>query len=909
MIKSALELLDDCVIVIDQNFTIVNITRPAQKLFSFKGPVEGKNWTDLVSRFIRDKKTPLHKPDKLLGGRHGHNGSTTLHIQGEERELDFKVSRIDSANGSKGYAILLTDMTASNRLNKDHYQLLTAIEHTRESVLITDTEGIIRYVNPAFEQSSGYTKEEAMGKNPRFLKSGEHPPRFYKDLWKTITAGDVWEGVFINKRKDGSLYYDSASISPVFNDSGEIISYVSVKQDITDQKLAEDKLRITEKKTSAILRSVGEGVIVIGVDSRILFVNRELEIIFGYKEKELIGKNVTELMPEKYRDDHLAGVRRNLAKGKSTILGKRLEVDGMKKTGEIFPIELRVDETEIELTGEKVFSAAIRDITSRKKAEEALRTKTNIVKLLQEISVATNEAATMDEAMYTCLGKICQYTGWEVGHVYMPNEEDILLPTDLWYLKEGKRFGALVKVTMNVTIKPGEGLPGRVFETGMPAWISDLKEDSKFSRYRQAKDIGVTSGFAFPVLERQKVVAVLEFFSVARANPDESLLNAVEILSTQLGRVTERKRAGEAIKESEEKFRRLFEFASDSIIIIDPVTRRIIDANQIAAKRLGYTMKEFLKLKIDDINSSDFNPSKDPYLKELLEGEPVLYERNHKHKDGTLIPVEISAKLFDYGGRKVIQGFVRDIAERKKAEDTLRETAVNLRNMGAFKDKMISVISHDLRSPLTSNIGLLDLSLRSESHPLSGWQRKIITTLKSSATHQLKLVENLVELSKLHRGAMQVNLRRVRVCDILNESATIIKQIVAEKDIKLVIKTCKDSFVNVDHDKMVQVLNNLLTNSVKFTNRGGVVTLSCKTIGGKKALSVRDTGIGIAPERIEKLFDMTYKTSTFGTDGETGTGLGLSICQEITELNGGKITLKSKLGEGTEALLLFDACP
>ncbi|VAX25245.1 diguanylate cyclase/phosphodiesterase (GGDEF & EAL domains) with PAS/PAC sensor(s), partial [hydrothermal vent metagenome] len=856
-----------------------------------------------------DKKTPLHKPDKLLGGSHRSYGFTTLDIQGEKREINFKVSRLDSENGSKGYVIVLNDMTALNKLTETQSQLSAAMEQTIVSILITDIEGNIRYVNPAFEQSSGYTKEEVTGKNPRFLKSGEHPAKFYKDLWKTIRAGHVWEGVFVNKRKDGTLYYDSASISPIFNDRGEITSYVSVKQDITDQKLAEDKLKISEKKTSAILRSVGEGVIVIGTDSRILFVNHELEIIFGYKGKELIGKDVTELMPEKYRDDHLAGMRRNLAKGRATILGKRLEVDGLKKTGEIFPIELRVDETEIELTGERVFSAAIRDITSRKKAEAALRTKTNIVKLLQEISVATNEATTMDEAMYTCLEKICRYTGWEVGHVYMPNEKDILLPTDLWFLKNGKRFGALVKVTMNVTIKPGEGLPGRVYKTGKPAWISDLKKDSNFSRYHKAKDIGVTSGFAFPVLERQKVVAVLEFFSVARANPDESLLNAVGILSTQLGRVTERKRAGEAIKESEEKYRRLFELASDSIIIMDPVTRRIMDANTIAAKRLGYSMKEFLKLKIDDINPPDFDPDTDQPLNELLKGGSVLYERNHKHKDGSLIPVEVSAKLFNYGGRKVIQGFVRDITERKKAEDTLRETAEDLKNVGAFKDKMISVISHDLRSPLTSNIGLLDLSLRSESHPLTPWQRKIITTLRSSAMHQLKLVENLVELSKLHRGAMVVKPKRVRVCDILTESATIIKQIVAEKDIRLVLKPCKDSFVNVDHDKMVQVLNNLLTNAVKFTNRGGVVTLSCKTVGGKRALSVKDTGIGIAPERIEKLFDMTCKTSTFGTDGETGTGLGLSICQEITELNGGKITLKSKLGEGTEALLIFDASP
>jgi PAS domain S-box-containing protein len=148
-----------------------------------------------------------------------------------------------------GVAFVL-DITAFKKAVADRERLLAAIEQAGEVIIITNSEGIIQYVNPAFETATGYTREEALGQNPRILKSGRHDDDFYKDLWTTITSGRTWQGTIVNKRKDGKIYTESATISPVRNPSGSIINYAAVKRDITEQIRLTDQLQQAQKMES-----------------------------------------------------------------------------------------------------------------------------------------------------------------------------------------------------------------------------------------------------------------------------------------------------------------------------------------------------------------------------------------------------------------------------------------------------------------------------------------------------------------------------------------------------------------------------------------------------------------------------------------------------------------------------------
>ena len=177
------------------------------------------------------------------------------------------------------------------------------------------------------------------------------------------------------------------------------------------------------------------------------------------------------------------------------------------------------------------------------KSQEELHNKTRLLQLLQDVIINADEASTVEEAMQVCLDNICSYSGWPVGHLYLSDFEGRLLPTKIWHLDSPEQFKTFRTITENTPFDSGVGLPGQVLAGRKPTWIKDVTKDSNFPRAKLAKDINVKAGFAFPISEGKKVVAVLEFFSNKIEEPDKHLLETMSVFSTQLGRMTERKKA------------------------------------------------------------------------------------------------------------------------------------------------------------------------------------------------------------------------------------------------------------------------------------------------------------------------------------------------------------------------------
>ena len=167
---------------------------------------------------------------------------------GAVRSVEASVSLMQDSGGRPiGFRGVVRDITERKQAEEELRRLAAAIEQAGEVVMITDAEGTIQYVNPAFERITGYSRDEAVGQNPRILKSGRQDDAFYKQLWDTITAGEVWSGRFVNMRKDGRLYEEGATISPVLDSTGRIINYVAVKRDVTDQISLERRFRQAQK--------------------------------------------------------------------------------------------------------------------------------------------------------------------------------------------------------------------------------------------------------------------------------------------------------------------------------------------------------------------------------------------------------------------------------------------------------------------------------------------------------------------------------------------------------------------------------------------------------------------------------------------------------------------------------------
>ncbi|MDP2811197.1 MAG: PAS domain S-box protein [Rhodocyclaceae bacterium] len=173
--------------------------------------------------------------------------------------------------------------------------LIHALEQSPATIIVTDAEGRILYANPKFTETTGYSVEEAIGQNPRFLKSGYTSSEDYHRLWKTIRAGKEWHGEFRNKRKDGTLYWERASISPVFDAEGHIVNFMAVKENITEFKEAEAARQQAEERFRAVVTAMAEGVLLLDQEGRIILSNAAAECMLGHAEEQLAGRRLDEL--------------------------------------------------------------------------------------------------------------------------------------------------------------------------------------------------------------------------------------------------------------------------------------------------------------------------------------------------------------------------------------------------------------------------------------------------------------------------------------------------------------------------------------------------------------------------------------------------------------------------------------
>lgn len=195
-----------------------------------------------------------------------------------------------------------------------------------------------------------------------------------------------------------------------------------------------------------------------------------------------------------------------------------------------------------------------------RETNERLNVEINYSKLIKAIAVASNETRAVDETLFFCLGQICEFSGWPLGHLYLTadNPSEGLVPTPFWHVDKPGQFETFQKITLETPLEEGIGLPGRVLISGQPAWIIDVTKDSNFPRAQLAQDIGVKAGFAFPILIGTKVLGVMEFFSPKAVEPDPQMLDIMAQIGTQIGRVLERKQAQDESQRSQDQLRKLY---------------------------------------------------------------------------------------------------------------------------------------------------------------------------------------------------------------------------------------------------------------------------------------------------------------------------------------------------------------
>jgi len=221
-----------------------------------------------------------------------------------------------------------------------------------------------------------------------------------------------------------------------------------------------------------------------------------------------------------------------------------------------------------------------------------------------------------------------------------------------------------------------------------------------------------------------------------------------------------------------------------------------------------------------------------------------------------------------------------------------------LQKINTTKDKFISIIAHDLRGPISGIAQLLDLVNNKEYSFTQDELNNILIELGEASHSILDLLENLLQWAKNQKGEIDVNTEKLLLPEIAEDCLTLLKMQAANKNIKLISKI-DNIFVYSDRKMIVTVLRNLIHNAIKFSNQGTAIVISAEKKDKTAQISVKDSGIGIKPEIIQKLFKIAENVSTTGTNREKGTGLGLILCKEFVEKNGGTIFVESELGKGS----------
>jgi PAS domain S-box-containing protein len=377
--------------------------------------------------------------------------------------------------------------------------------------------------------------------------------------------------------------------------------------------------------------------------------------------------------------------------------------------------------------------------------------------------------------------------------------------------------------------------------------------------------------------------------------------------------ITARRRTEELLQESEERHRKLFDNNPHPTWVFDRETLRFLAVNAAAVRKYGYSSDEFLAMTIKDIRPPEDVPVLLESVGAIRDGNESVGIWRHRRKDATVIDVEITSYALNFAGRDAEVVVAVDVTQRKRGEAEKREfmdslAAANqeleLRNREVeratkLKSKFLANMSHELRTPLNAIVGFSELLADGTPGELNDKQKRFINHIKQGSAHLLQLINDILDLSKIEAGQLELRCEDFQVKDALPEVLSTIRPLAMAKNITVRHRLEADRAVYADRVRFKQILYNLLSNAVKFTPKDGRIDIDCLERGSELCISVTDTGIGIRAEDQAVVFE-EFRQVEGNTDAPSeGTGLGLAITKRLIEQQGGQISLESRPGEGS----------
>jgi PAS domain S-box-containing protein len=687
-----------------------------------------------------------------------------------------------------------------------------------------------------------------------------------------------------------------------------------------------------ETHLAAIVDSSEDAIVGKTLDGIVTSWNAGAERLFGYSAAEMIGTPMLRVIPAD-RSAEEDRILQTIARGERVP-----RFDTLRRTRDGRVISVSVAAAPIRDHSGRVVgvSKIARDLSPLQQRERETRRIARLYAALSQV----NQAIVWTRSRAELVAKVCRvlvehggfamaWIGWHVA------ETQTIVPAAA-YGDDTHLLDA-----HPVHVHDGAGTAG----TTATAWRSeaacihnDLLAVSQATPWRD--DIerrGFRAAAAFPIREGGRAVGTLTvcadlpgFFQDQEIKLLEEAAADVSFGLDNLVEAERRRQAEAAQQASEQRYRALFRFAPDGILIADP--RSIyLDANDQMCRMLGYGHDELVGLHASDIVAPAETPHIDPALATINRGENYYREWMFRRRDGSCFPAEVIATSMPDGN---IMALVRDISERRLREAELRDLNDTLEQKVAqrtaelgealvraevaerLKSAFLATMSHELRTPLNSIIGFTGLILKEMAGPINPEQHKQLGLVRDSARHLLHLVNDVLDLSKIEAGQLAVHAEAFSLGELLAHVIELVRPLAARKGLVLGVEAAEPPATLVsDRRRVEQILINLLNNAIKFTPSGSV-TLRAQAVAAVRAtpaaaprpgvrISVSDTGIGIQAQDLDALFQPFRQIDGSLNRQREGTGLGLAISRRLAHLLDGEIEVASRWQHGSEFSLLL----
>lgn len=539
-------------------------------------------------------------------------------------------------------------------------------------ILVANDEGRFVEVNNTACQKLGYSRDELLNMGVVDITFG--PMKSYGDKkWDDFIRTGSDEGEYLLQTKDGEVLYTEyraiANIRPG--------RHLSILRDVSDKKKMEDALEASKNRFYRLLEAAPDAILVVDKKGDILYTNTRAEQLMGYEEDELTGQPIEILVPDSISKKHRKYHQEFNRDPEKRPMGSGLDLTAVRKDGTHIPVDIMLGP--LKEDGNLQTLAIVRDVTDFRKAQKKLKKEKEFTTLLHKLTKIANEEDSLESALEQSIEEICRFMKWSVGHAYLPAEDGSgkFIPTDIWYLEEDDKFRDFVELTMDTSFQEGEGMIGKIMKTGKPDWRRNVKKDSDFVRKISDKELEVRSCFGFPIIVKDDVVGILEFFTTDTINEDALILEKMSAIGHQLGRVKERLEAEHKLKWSEQKFKKLFDTAHDAILIMD--RNGVAECNKSAEKLFQSSCHQIKKHSFEAFfpqHQPDGHQSENlcnRKLEKALRGEDQFFEWRFRRSDGSIVDTEVSLIYAPLFNEDMVQAVIHDITGRKEKDRLIRK--------------------------------------------------------------------------------------------------------------------------------------------------------------------------------------------------------------------------------------------